>query len=605
MCGICGFNYGDKKIIKKMADVIKHRGPDGEGFYINKSVSLGHRRLSIIDLKKGQQPIYNENKDVVIIFNGEIYNFQEIKPVLEKNGHHFITNSDTEVIVHSYEEYGFECLKHFNGMFAFCIYDQKKDLLFMARDRFGIKPFYYYWKNEYFVFASEIKALLANPHVKTKPNDKIIYNYLINNQIPEGQEETFFTDIKKLMPGHYAIFSDHKLRIKKYYSIRNINNKITDTRIDKVSIDNYRKLLVDSVRLRLISDVPVGSCLSGGLDSSAIVAVIDELLKHKCKEGVSVSHKLNCFSAVYQDKSCDERKYIKAAVKNKRASVHHVFPDANGFFRNLKTLVYHQDEPTETMSVYAQYCVMKLAKGKVRVLLDGQGSDESVAGYIPYYRHFFLDMLKQKQYFLFIKEVLFSLNYIRDLILSFVCLNLSEKKSVSLFTGQYKVKQSYIKDSMLSLAERQLKDFNQNLPKVLRYEDRNSMAHSIESRLPFLDYRLVEYSFSIPESLKLRNGWTKYILRQACNNILDPMIKYRKNKFGFPVPDYYWLIQNKKKIKRIINSSLFKERPYFNYQEIIKTFDLMCKDKKYHNYSSVFWRIINLELWLQIFFNKI
>ncbi len=605
MCGICGFNYQNKKTLKAMNDEIAHRGPNGEGFYVDDQVSLGHRRLSIIDLKGGKNPIYNEDKSILIMYNGEVYNYRTLQPELEKKGHHFYTICDTETVVHAYEEYSFDCLKHFNGMFAFCIYDRNKDLLFLARDRFGIKPLYYYHKDGKFIFASEIKAILKNPDVETMPNDKVIKNYLKNNMIPEDIPETFYENIFKLMPSHYAVVKDGELKIKRYYSLKTINHNISSSDNEKDQIQKYHDLFTDSVRLRLISDVPVGSCLSGGVDSSSIVAVIDDLLKKKVEEGSSVKGKLNCFSAVYDDPTCDEREYIKAALKNKKAISHYTFPIAKGFWHDLNKVIYHQDEPTETIAVYAQYCVMRIAEGKVKVLLDGQGSDESVAGYIPYYRHYLLDLLKNIQIIQFLKEVVFGFNFHKGLIKSFMTITKSQQLSANFFPDNAVPNVNYIQNSNMSLTDRQFFDLNHNLPKVLKYEDRNSMAFGIEARLPFLDYRLVEFSFSLPENMKIRNGWTKYVLREAMTGTVADKIVKRKSKYGYPVPDYEWLTTNKEHILKVFKSKKFAERGYFNQPEIVKAFETYINDKSLMNLSTYFWRILNLELWLRIFFDKI
>lgn len=601
MCGICGFNYKDKKIIELMNNEIKHRGPDGDGFHIDDHVSLGHRRLSIIDLKGGKNPIYDEDGNICIMFNGEIYNYRELGPDLEKKGHKFSTHADTEVVLHGYEEYGYDILTKLNGMFSFCIYDKKKDLLFLARDRFGIKPLYYYFNKGIFVFASEIKALLKNPTVPVEPNEEVIANYLQNGLISEDKEETFFKNIKKLMPGHYAVVQEKKLEIKRYYELKNVEESI-DKKIDeKKAIKRYRELFTDAIRLHLISDVPVGACLSGGMDSSSIVAVINEILKKRMKEGASIHGKVNCFSAVYDDRASDEREYITEAVKGKRAVSHYTFPESKGFWKDLEKVVYHQDEPTETIAVYAQYCVMRIASKKVKVLLDGQGADETLAGYIPYYRHFLMDLLKSGNIIQLTKEIFFGFNYIKGMFFTYLRLGRSQNDAKSFFNIPPIPAVKYVNSSFMSLTKRQLYDVSHNLPKVLKYEDRNSMAFSIESRIPFLDYRLVEYSFSLPETMKIKNGWTKYVLRQAMKDILAPKITNRKNKLGFPVPDYMWLVDNKEEITSLFKSSEFKKRKYFNAKEILKAFEDMCNTEEKKYLTLYFWRIINLELWFRIF----
>jgi len=588
-----------------MADSLKHRGPDGKGYFLDQFVSLGHRRLSIIDLKGGKQPLFNEDKTIVIVFNGEIYNFQELRLRLEKNGHRFKTNSDTEVIVHAYEEYGPNCLKYFNGMFAFCLYDLKKKLLFLARDRFGVKPLYYHINaNKQLVFGSEIKALLKNNTVKTAPNSPVIRQYLSQNKIPEDQTDTFFDNIYKVLPGHYLVWQNERLSVREYYSISILSKTIKEsTESESVLIHKYQALFKDSVRLRLISDVAVGSCLSGGLDSSSIVANVDNILKKTGNIGSSVKGSLHCFSAVYNDKTIDESYFIKEVVKGKRLLAHYTFPNAKGFKKDLGNLVYHQDEPTETIAVYAQYCVMRLAKHKVKVLLDGQGSDETLAGYIPYYRHFLLDLIKSGQIVQLGIEIAFGYRHLKRMLTSYLKLTKGQWHSRSFFPDNTS-RVNYLKKSQMSLKERLWSDIEHTLPNVLRYEDRNSMAFGIEARLPFLDYRLVEFAMSLPSRMKLRRGWTKYILRKSFSDILPPKITWRKNKLGFSVPDYQWLVSNRYYILKVLSSSTAKSQNYFDQMEAIRLFNLMCQDKKNGFYTNYFWRILNLTLWLQVFFNQ-
>lgn len=591
MCGISGFNFQDEKLVKKMNNVIRHRGPDGEGYYIDKNVSLGHRRLSIIDLKTGQQPMTNEDKTIWIVFNGEIYNFQDLKLNLEKAGHIFTTNSDTEVIIHAYEQYGFNCLQKFNGMFAFCIYDKKKSMLFLARDRFGKKPLYYYHLRNKFYFASEIKALLAIDDIQTTPNEEIIYAYLHNGYIPEDIAPTFFQNIYKLMPSSYITLQTGKITIKPYYSL-NINKIKTSINNDLVAFNKYRELLFDSVRLRLISDVPVGSCLSGGMDSSSIVSIMKHL-------GKSTIH---CFSAVYKEKDVDESKYINTVVKYFDVNDHLIKPDAHHLWHDIKRLVYHQDEPFESLSSYAQWCVMKTASKYVKVVLDGQGGDETLAGYMPYLRNYLLGLFKQRKILTLLKEIILNWTNLIEFLKSMYNVLFSHTDITGFFRKKTSLKKGYYLNNFSGLHQRMQYDLTHTIQKVLKYEDRNSMAFGIEARLPFLDYRLVEYVFSINENYKIRNGWTKYILRQSLKNILPEKIRLRKSKMGFPVPDLKWLQKNKKNIQKLFHSSRFMNRPYFNAEKIINIFNNLSSISNPY-LPGYFWRIINTELWLQIFFN--
>ena len=272
--------------------------------------------------------------------------------------------------------------------------------------------------------------------------------------------------------------------------------------------------------------------------------------------------------------------------------------------RSLRKMIYYQDEPSETIGIYAQFCVLNTARKKVKVLLNGQGSDESIAGYIPYYRHYLLDLLKERRIFTLTQEVIFGFRHIKEMLISFLRLILTQKNSKKMFTKNYLPTRNYWKESNKTLTERLLRDLSHSLPNVLRYEDRNSMAYGIESRLPFLDHRLVEFSLRLPNNLKIRRGWTKYILRQAMKKIMSPIITWRKGKYGYPVPSYDWFIKNKKAISKIFRSRRFGKRIYFNQDEVVSSFEDMCQDKRLSSSTYYLWRIFNLVLWLRIYFNS-
>lgn len=613
MCGICGyFSFAgsmNKDIVKKMSKILIHRGPDDKGYYFGKKVGLGVRRLSIIDLEKGHQPIHNENKKIWIVFNGEIYNFKELRKDLEKR-HKFYTNTDTEVIVHSYEELGEKCVKKFNGMFAFAIWDSTKNQLFIARDRFGIKPLYYFFDKNQFIFASEIKALLATNNIKKMPNDKIIYQYLVFG-LHDHTEETFFKGIKRLLPGHYITVTKRKIKIKKYWDIKKTcPNVFTSPRKkDKEYVKKFFNLLKSSVEYRLISEVPVGTCLSGGLDSSSIVALINKILKERKELEKIVGKIQKTFSACYEDKKIDERKYIEEITNHLKIEKNYTFPSWKKMWRELKKLVYYQDEPFGGTSQYAQWCVMKIASKKVKVVLDGQGGDELLGGYIPYFGIFFIHLFKERKFLHLFKEVFKSLDLTTPLFLRYF------KRKEELEKIKKMLKQEFVKkwDDKSVDKWKEFDNFHEmlyyevtknSLPRLLRYEDRNSMAFSIEARVPFLDYRLVEFVFSLPLDQKIRNGWTKYILRKSFENLLPKKIVKRRNKIGFATPEAKWLKNLAPQIRRVFLSKKFGERKYFNQPEILKEFDKFCKGKLGEEYSRVFWRILNLEIWFRVFFEK-
>jgi asparagine synthase (glutamine-hydrolysing) len=577
MCGIAGIVSSDPNKVtierlKKMTDIIDYRGPDGDGHWINtgKNAGLGHRRLSIIDLShEADQPMHYLGR-YSIVFNGEIYNYLELKETLSKRGYTFTTSSDTEVLVAMYHREKEDCLKFLDGMFSFVIYDDEKREIFAARDRFGEKPFYYSYKpGEYFLFGSEMKCLWA-AGVPKEVNAQMLYSYLAygNLQNPVNDSETFYSKCSILPHGHYLKLSvtEISLLVKPYYSIdyTHVDLSISETQAQ----EKFRELFYTSVKRRLRSDVLLGSSLSGGLDSSLVVCVIDELTRGS-------GQKLHTFSAVFPGFIKDERKYIDQVVAQANLSPHFITPGDGDMIHDFDKLCRHQEEPFGSASIYAQYCVMGLARqNNVTVLLDGQGADEYLAGYDLYYAHFFNDLranypsLYQTQYDNY-------LNLQKDNTIN--PLNTGTRKGVKYylrsampdvllkpakrFMGYYKHKRSsffldefYAANHNSTVPQIELfKDLNTSLyhslfhgslQTLLRYADRNSMAHSREVRLPFLFHELVEFVFSLPPYFKINQGWTKWIMRSAFNNLLPKPISLRKDKIGYEPPQKQWL-QNK------------------------------------------------------------
>jgi len=607
MCGICGFNWKDEKMCRNMTNALKHRGPDDEGFYFDNDISLGHRRLSIIDIKTGHQPIYNENKTICIIYNGEIYNYLELRKELESK-HKFYTNTDTEVILHAYEEWGKNCLNKFNGMWAFCIYDKNKNILFLARDRFGIKPLYYYFKDGRFIFASEIKAILECNIVERAPNNLVIFDYLMYN-IVDHTDETFFKGIKKIPKGHFAIFDikTKRLNIEKFWTL-----KITteDGHVDKTKI---KDLFLDSIRLRLRSDVPIGSCLSGGIDSSSIVCTLSNVLGNK---------NINTFSAVFPGKNIDEGPYIQAVIERTGVKANFTTPSGKEFINDIIKFLYHLEEPPTGTGVYAQFRVAKLTHEKgIKVLLDGQGSDELFAGYKYFFGYYFKELLKNGKISTLIKEVVLYYKKHRRfyelVMMLYLFLPYSFKRYMFQRENRYlnahfikkcQKESTYLKDFIdsKSLNDSLLKHFEYKLQHLLNWEDKNFMAFSIETRLPFLDYRFVEYIFSLPSSSKIKNGETKAIFREAMKGILPDKILQRQDKLGFETPENEWikLPEVSRFIKGIINSKSFKERGYFDVEYIKKMFKDTNKKGAVWSNSKLIWKALFLELWFRIFIDK-
>ena len=416
MCGIAGFyGFRNDTLIKKISKELEHRGPDGEGYFIEDEVTLMNRRLAIIDRAKGDQPIYNEDGTIAIVFVGEIYNFKTLRIELEQKGHVFRTKTDTEVIVHGYEQFGTEYFDRLNGMFVFALYDKKKKKLLLARDHFGIKPLYYAVLSNNskdsvarIIFSSEIKPIIQSGLIRKKPNDRIIYRYL-RYRVHDDEKETFFKGIYRLMPGELLeIQGDTKhqtLNTKQFTNLQNELSELASDSNDKVStkgdIDGFKKELTRSIRMRLISEVSVGSCLSGGLDSSTVVATVNKLLYSHVEEASSVGKIQNTFSAVFPGSSNDEERYInklKSQISNFKS--HKVYPKPEEFFREIEDFVRIQEEPTISTGPYAQYKVMEEAHKHVIVVLDGQGADEMMAGYLPYYLVYFRQLWKEKKYLL-------------------------------------------------------------------------------------------------------------------------------------------------------------------------------------------------------------
>lgn len=575
MCGIAGL-YSKSKIsqesIVRMTDAISHRGPDGDGLWLNdeQNLGFGHRRLSIIDLSdEGKQPMLFADR-YVITFNGEIYNYLELRKELEEQGIRFRSKTDTEVLLALYAEHGVDCLHKLDGMFAFVIYDKQSKIVFGARDRFGEKPFFYHYEaGKSFAFASEIKALLAFG-VERDVNDQMLANFLLSNYSinnPQTLSDTFYKKILKLPAASYFMLdAELNFTIKEYWKI----NPLESNRniLFGEAKEEFRYLLAQSVNYRLRSDVPIGSSLSGGLDSSSIVCLINE-------ENADQRIRQNTFSARFKDFNKDEGRFIQQVIDKTNASSHFTWPDEEEFITDFNDLLYFQDEPFPSASIYAQYCVMKKAKeANVTVLLDGQGADETLAGY-EYYLQTYLNGLKKNQPGKYAEEYDFivgnNANFVPPLAEQVSAPGISLKSLVkNTIRPLYKVvnpkKYASVADRPLGLLTDTFREslghewqyryifdtdhvkshlwhsvkYN-NLEDLLRFSDRNSMAHSREVRLPFLNTKLVEFLFTLPAEFLIQKGWTKYILRESLQDILPTEIAWRKDKIGYEPPQKKWL----------------------------------------------------------------
>lgn len=577
MCGFVGYiNKKEKKqeVIKAMNDMIIHRGPDDESYYADEDVSLAFRRLSIIDLENGRQPMMNEDESIVIMFNGEIYNFQDLRRDLEKK-HTFKNNSDTEVILHGYEEYGKDILKRLRGMFAFVIWDKNKKELFGARDHFGIKPFYYTKMNNTFMFASEIKALLKHPDFKKEVNKEALKPYL-TFQYPV-LEETFFKDVYRLKPGHCFTYKNGKLDIQKYF-----NYDFNDIKRSKVEIvDMIDKDVRSSVKYHKISDVKVGAFLSGGVDSSYIASVL------KPNETFSVGFDYEKFNETNYAKELSD--ILK--IQNKRKLI-----NADEFFNALESVQYHSDEPHANLSAVPLYFLSELAVKDVTVVLSGEGADELYGGYDAYYRSnaFKLyqklpfsfrkkvkDMIKDKKYFKgkgFLEQGGSKLEdyYIGQAFIfddeganDVLC---KKYKSDLTFKDITKPIFDEVKDKD-EVTKMQYLDMHLWLPNdILLKADKMTMAHSLELRVPFLDKEVFKNSSTIPTKYKIKDELTKYALRKASEKAV-PLEWAKRKKKGFPVPFSIWLKEEKyyNYVKEIFESEYAKE--FFNQKQILKLLD--------------------------------
>ncbi len=628
MCGIAGFigikqaDYNIDETIFNMTKSLTHRGPDDDGYMVIKDgiknnqfyAVFGHRRLKIIDLSKtGHQPMSNSNGSMVISYNGEIYNYLELKEELIKKGYQFISTSDTEVFMKAYEEWGIKCFSRFNGMWAAAIFDKKKRKIILSRDRFGKKPLYYYRNENTFIFASEIKAILKHPYCIKKPNYEKIFRYLATHyRYVDIDDDSYFENIHQVSKSTF-------MEVDEYLNIKTASYWDLDTRInrqnisDKAAINEFKDLFVDAVRLRLRSDVSVGCALSGGMDSTSITCVAYKILKHPI---ITFSGITGDIKGVY-----DESEYIDAVIKETEAVSHYIKPDPLDIFDTVEEMLAYHDEPICTVTWYSLYLIAKKIKFEhAPVLLNGHGGDELLAGYWDHYHYYFYDLGKkndnetlqheikcwEKNHGREKKEIEDYRLYISKLVKNKISPMSQFPDYSSCFDEElvekYKRDITFPKpyDSLLS---NRLYDelLFETIPASLRPEDRNTMSQSIESRSPFLDYRLVEYCFSLPSRLKIRHGLGKWLLREAMQGILPEKVRLRKDKAGFIAPaDKWFRTVNRKQICDLINSDSLIKRNLYDIKYMQKIFEEHLSEAK--NHQMFLWRLINLELWFKKFF---
>lgn len=615
MCGIAGIynikpNRADESIIKSMIDCMSHRGPDGEGIMVERNVGLGHRRLAIIDLSSnGKQPMATVDGTFWISYNGEIYNYKELRAELEQQGYVFQSNSDTEVILHAYRAWGKDCLNWFNGMWSFALWDTSKNELFCARDRFGVKPFHYFYDGTTFIFASEIKGLLQHPLINPVPNYQAVYDFIIYGKVNHTQE-TFFKDIFQLPGAHYCIVNNEGLKIDRYWDIS--EQRRFDGSIDEAAEEFYR-IFESAVQLRFRSDVEVASCLSGGLDSSSIVCVADRLIKNG---QIQTDNRLNTFSLAFNYPQFDERKWIDIVKKNTDINSKFVIPAEDDLVAHLDNLIYVQEEPFGSTSIFGQYVVMKLIHDNgIKVTLDGQGSDEILAGYLAYADAYFADLYKSGAYAELEEQVKIYCHK-HNLTPSIALERARKLGETGKFGRHIEVNGKYLSEDFaakhyqeMSLPQKFASTLQNHLyqdltstsiPALLRYEDRNSMAFSIESRVPFLDYRLVEFVFSLPAEMKMKDSITKIVLRKAMHGVLPPKIENRQDKMGFVTPETIWFRGGlRRMLDNVFNSEEIASRDIFDISNIQKEWEDFKLGKR--NDTFLIWRIASVELWFRKF----
>ncbi|MCR4762352.1 MAG: asparagine synthase (glutamine-hydrolyzing) [Lachnospiraceae bacterium] len=603
MCGICGI-YDRKHLAQNHRELIElmnktqhHRGPDDEGVFEAGSVTLGHVRLSILDLTAaGHQPMTLRDR-YTIVFNGEIYNYIELRTELQQKGYSFVSGADTEVLLASYDCWGEDCLTRLNGFWAFAVYDAQTDSLFLSRDRYGVKPLYYTSRQGYTLFASEIKTLLADERTERTVNEQAVVNYLVNGFV-DCEEETFFRGIFRLPAGSWMrISGDGDAKITRWYTL-----PYRETVYEKLTAETdarFHDLFTDSVRMRLRSDVPVGSCLSGGLDSSSIVCESSRQLKESgAQNGQST------YSASYPDSPDDERRYIDAVVEMTGVSGHYVQPTGDMLFRDLDHLIYTQDEPFVSTSMYASYCVMRLAsENGARVLLDGQGADEILCGYRKARVYYIKKLLSSGHPLRAVRELFLYLPYMRKNNSTL----LADLSMLRQFLGKEKgddIRRKYlappIRNATLSRSYRSsdhfiVDDFSAIvLPALLRYVDRNAMAFSIEDRLPFLDYRLVEFCMQLPLNAKINDGWSKALMRRTLT--MPEPVRKRRDKIGFYTPEQQWIAGHAAEYRSLFERRECRSIAYIDRDRLLADWnDIIRKD------SIGLFRYICLEKWMEIF----
>lgn len=606
MCGICGIIYFEEgrtvpsAPVKQMLDKIQHRGPDDEGVFINENIALGHRRLSIIDLSSlGRQPMSDKHQQVYITYNGEIYNYKELRKQLAPK-YEFLSHSDTEVLIYAYLEWGKECLSRLNGMFAFAIYDTRSKEVFLVRDRFGIKPLYYYQDEEQLIFASDIPPIVSILNKKPEPDDQTVLDFLVYSRTNHS-ERTFFKGIKKLQHGHCLTIRSNAVKMERWYDLRkNLKAPFETPQALKES-------LIEAVRLQMRSDVPVGVCLSGGLDSSSITAILLDCLQRK---------DFFTYSAVFnKGERGDESEFIRT-FENRIPKMKYTAPSVETLLHDLHEFVLALAEPVTSASEYSEYKVMQLAKNHSVVLLNGQGVDEQMAGYLYFAGFYYKELLNSLHLLKLAKEIFYDIknhgSLVGPLSLPYFCLPSSFRERLAHHSSSYVSKgiverttdPAEILDKLYQssgLQESFIDHFEYKLEHHLLWADKSGMWFSLETRFPFLDHNLVERTISLPSDKQIRNGWNKFYLREAMKSLLPERILYRRDKVGFDTPSDKWL--RDERVQEIVHASLrsesLKKYDFINVPAAEKMYAEHVSGSR--DYSNAIWKCVNLSLWLDKF----
>jgi asparagine synthase (glutamine-hydrolysing) len=605
MCGIAGQisltgERADETLLAAMSARISHRGPDGSGIHIDGPVGLAHRRLAIIDLTDtAKQPMTNEDGTLWLVFNGEIYNFIELREELTGKGHTFRSGGDTEVILHAYEEWGKECLSRFTGMWAFALWDSRKQELFCARDRFGIKPFYYTRVSDMILFASEIKALLVQTEVGREPDDPLLLAFLAWGVL-DHTGGTMFEGVHQLQPAHRITFSLSGAGTPEQYWDMAMNPDAGHPwpEEDERASTAFRDLLTDAVRIHLRSDVPVGTCLSGGIDSSTLAVIINRLIRAEAPR--SVGDRQKTFSIVFSDPRFNEGAFIDQVVAAAEVDAKRMTIEPEEILQDLPRLLSMQDEPFGSLSIYAQYRVMELASRSVKVVLDGQGADEQLGGYLGYQGSYLRGLLHDRHLSTALSEMAGSYRHHSGFFRGAIGQVLVRSERRSLLRGDIPPISRYT-GSLDEVLKREI--LATSLPALLHWEDRTSMAFSIESRVPFLDHRVVEFLATLPLHQKIRNGVTKYILRKAIRGLVPETIRCRMDKMGFVTPEAIWMKEGLRPfVLEVLTSPSFRARKYWDPDRVLASYTSYIEGRK--AYSPEIWRIVCTELWLRMMFDS-